>query len=189
MEVRATELDGVRLVRPRRFGDSRGWFQQHWTRAAFDDLGFPFDPVQDNVSRSLPAGTVRGLHFQRAPHAQAKIVSVLKGSILDVVVDVRPGSPTFGRHVSARLDLDEGWQMVVPKGFAHGFCTLEPDVIVHYKVDDVYAPDCDAGVLWNDPALGIDWPVSAEAAELSDKDRRLPRLAELTSADLEGFRV
>lgn len=189
MEVRETELDGVLLVRPRRFGDSRGWFQQHWTRKAFDEIGFAFDPVQDNVSRSLNEGTVRGLHFQRAPFAQAKIVSVLKGSVLDVVVDLRPGSPTFGRHVSARLDLDDGWQMLAPKGFAHGFCTLEPDVIVHYKVDAPYAPSADAGVLWNDPALGIEWPVDERRAELSEKDRRLPRLADLSASSLEGFRI
>ena len=128
---------------------------------------------------------MRGLHFQRPPHAQAKLVRVLKGAIFDVAIDLRRGSPTFGRWCGATLTAEEGNQLFVPRGFAHAFCTLEPDTEVAYKVDDYYAPECDAGLIWNDPDIGIDWPVAAEEAVLSEKDARLPRLGRLR----KSFRV
>lgn len=169
-------IPDVKLIVPRRFGDARGWFAETWSRRVLD-----VDFCQDNVSLSAPRGTVRGLHFQRPPHAQVKLVSVLKGAILDVAVDIRTGSPTFGRHVAVKLTAEEGNQLFVPKGFAHGFCTLEPDTMVMYKVDAFYAPESDAGIHWADPALGIDWPVAPGKAELSPKDQKLPRLADILS--------
>ena len=135
--------------------------------------------VQDNEAFSAQVGTLRGLHFQRPPVAQGKLVRVPRGAILDVAVDVRVGSPSFGHHVAVRLDAEGGAQLWVPEGFAHGYCTLEPDTTVAYKVTDFYSPAHDGGVLWDDPALGIDWPLPAGGAVLSDKDTRLPRLADL----------
>jgi len=169
-------IPDVKVLTPRRFGDNRGWFTESWSRRALD-----VDFCQDNMSLSAPRGTVRGLHFQKPPHAQAKLVSVLRGRILDVAVDIRVGSPTFGSHVAIELSADEGNQLFVPRGFAHGFCTLEPDTMVMYKVDSFYAPDADEGLFWADPALGIDWPVPPDAAELSPKDQKLPRLADIMS--------
>jgi len=169
-------IPDVKVLTPRRFGDNRGWFTESWSRRALD-----VDFCQDNMSLSAPRGTVRGLHFQKPPHAQAKLVSVLRGRILDVAVDIRVGSPTFGSHVAIELSADEGNQLFVPRGFAHGFCTLEPDTMVMYKVDSFYAPESDAGLLWSDPALGITWPVTPATAELSPKDQKLPRLADIMS--------
>ena len=169
-------IPDVQLITPRRFADSRGWFTESWSRRTLD-VAF----CQDNMSLSAPRGTVRGLHFQKPPHAQAKLVSVLRGRILDVAVDIRVGSPTFGQHVAVELSAEEGNQLFVPRGFAHGFCTLEPDCMVMYKVDSFYAPESDAGLLWSDPALAINWPVSPDAAELSPKDQKLPRLADIMS--------
>ncbi|CAH1651667.1 dTDP-4-dehydrorhamnose 3,5-epimerase [Hyphomicrobiales bacterium] len=171
-------LDGVLLVRTRRFGDRRGFFTEAYNRAEFVAVGIDSVFVQDNQSFSAPRGTIRGLHFQSPPHAQAKLVRVLRGAILDVVVDIRRHSPTFGRHLAVELDHAEGQQLFVPEGFAHGFCTLTPDTEVFYKVTDIYAPQCDRGIAWNDPALGIDWPVDAADASLSDKDRHQPLLSE-----------
>jgi dTDP-4-dehydrorhamnose 3,5-epimerase len=171
-------LDGVMLVRARRFGDARGFFTEAYNRADFLAVGIDSVFVQDNQSFSAPRGTIRGLHFQTPPHAQAKLVRVLRGAILDVVVDIRRNSPTFGRHLAVELDHAEGQQLFVPEGFAHGFCTLTPDTEVFYKVTDIYAPQCDRGIAWNDPALGIEWPVDAADASLSDKDRHQPFLSE-----------
>jgi dTDP-4-dehydrorhamnose 3,5-epimerase len=152
-----------------------------FSRKDFERLGIGAEFVQDNQSLSVRRGTVRGLHFQRPPHPQAKLVRVLKGAIFDVAIDLRRGSPTFGRWCGATLTAAESEQIFVPRGFAHAFCTLEPDTQVAYKVDDYYAPECDAGVIWNDPDIGIDWPITADEAVLSKKDAKLPRLATLDS--------
>ena len=179
VEAMPLALDGVFLIKTRRFGDARGFFAEMYSRPDFVAVGIESVFVQDNQSFSAPRGTVRGLHFQTPPHAQAKLVRVLRGAILDVVVDIRRRSPTFGQHLAVELDHAEGRQLFVPEGFAHGFCTLTPDTEVFYKVTDVYAPLCDRGIAWNDPALGIDWPVDPADASLSDKDRRQPLLSEV----------
>jgi dTDP-4-dehydrorhamnose 3,5-epimerase len=171
-----SQIPEVRLFRPRRFGDDRGWFAETWSRRLIN-----MDFCQDNMSMSASVGTVRGLHFQTPPHAQAKLVSVLSGRIIDVAVDIRVGSPTFGHHVAVELSASEGEQLLVPRGFAHGFCTLEPGTIVMYKVDGFYAPESDAGIQWSDPDLAINWPISVELACLSAKDSKLPRLREISS--------
>ena len=142
------------------------------------EAGVEADFVQDNQAFSARRGTVRGLHFQTAPHPQAKLVRVLRGAIFDVAVDIRPGSPTFGRWAGAELTAEGGEQLFVPRGFAHGYCTLTDDTELFYKVDGLYAPQTEGGVLWNDPDLGIDWPITGEAV-LSDRDRTLPRLKDL----------
>jgi len=172
----------VRLSGLRRFGDARGYFFESFRAKDHPETAF----VQDNVSFSAPAGTVRGLHFQSPPFAQAKLVTVLRGAIFDVAVDLRRGSPTYGRWVSAELSAENMRQFFVPRGFAHGFCTLVADTMVLYKTDNYYAPEHDSGILWNDHALGIDWPVEAGAAVLSDKDRVLPRFADLASPFVYG---
>ena len=169
-------IPDVKLITPRRFADDRGWFTETWSRNALD-----VDFCQDNQSLSHAIGTVRGLHFQKPPHAQAKLVSVLRGRILDVAVDIRRGSPTFGQHVAVELSAEDGNQLFVPRGFAHGFCTLERDTHVLYKVDAFYAPESDAGLYWADAALGITWPVDEAKAHLSPKDAKLPRLADIVS--------
>ncbi len=179
MELRDLALPGVKLLEPRRHGDARGWFVEHYSRKAFEAAGLDYDFVQDNVSFSATPGTIRGLHFQAPPSAQVKLVSVLRGAVLDVVVDLRIGSPTYGRHVTVELSAANGLQLLAPVGVAHGLCTLEPDTLVHYKVDAPYDAARDFGLLWNDPALGIDWPVEAADAAVSDKDRVQPTLAEL----------
>jgi dTDP-4-dehydrorhamnose 3,5-epimerase len=179
VEARAFGVSGPLLVSVRRFADPRGVFVETYNRRDFTSVGIACDFVQDNQSVSTHAGTVRGLHFQRHPHAQAKLVRVLRGRVLDVAVDLRAGSPTFGRHVAAELSAENGHMLFVPEGFAHGFVTREPMTEVAYKVTALYAPDCDGGVLWSDPALGIGWGVAPEAATLSDKDARLPTLSEL----------
>ena len=172
-------LPEVLLITPRRHGDARGWFSETWSRKSLAAAGLDIDFVQDNQAFNARSGTVRGLHFQTAPHPQAKLVRVLAGAILDVAVDVRAGSPTRGRWVSARLTAEGGEQLFVPRGFAHGYCTLCDDVMLAYKVDGDYAPQTEGGVIWNDPDLAIDWPVGPDAAVLSDKDLLLPRLADL----------
>jgi dTDP-4-dehydrorhamnose 3,5-epimerase len=178
MDIDSLHLPDVKLVRPRRFGDERGWFMETYRHEAFLAAGIADEFVQDNQSFSAARGTVRGLHLQRPPHAQAKLVRVLSGRILDVAVDLRRSSATFGQHVAVEIP-DDGTSVYVPMGFAHGFCTLTDNVTVAYKVSGTYAPQAEAGVRWNDPALGISWPVSEAEATLSAKDRRLPFLAEL----------
>ncbi len=175
------EISGLLLVEPKKFGDHRGFFSETYNRLRLAEAGFDLEFVQDNQSLSAETGVVRGLHFQSPPHAQDKLVRVTRGAILDVAVDLRRGSPTFGDHVAVELSEANWRQLLVPKGFAHGFATLAPATEVIYKVTDYYAPDHDHGILWNDPDLGIDWPVAAEAARLSDKDRLQPRLAEIES--------
>jgi dTDP-4-dehydrorhamnose 3,5-epimerase len=179
--IQQTALPDIVELRPRRFGDARGFLVETWSRARYRELGIAVEFAQDNLSFSRPAGTVRGLHFQRPPFAQAKLVTCLAGAILDVAVDLRLGSPSFGRHVALRLSAAEGNQIFVPEGFAHGFCTLEPDTLVAYKLSAPYAPEHESGVRWNDPALGVAWPVRESEATVSDKDRILPLLAELAS--------
>ncbi|MBF0305374.1 MAG: dTDP-4-dehydrorhamnose 3,5-epimerase [Alphaproteobacteria bacterium] len=173
-------LSGLRVVQPRRFADERGFFCETFNARRFaEETGFSPAFVQDNMSLSRPPGTLRGLHFQTNPAAQAKLVSVARGAILDVAVDLRRDSPTFGRHAAIELSAENGRQLFVPCGFAHGFCTLEPDTLVTYKVTGFYSAANDSGLAWDDPDLGIAWPVSPAAVVLSDKDRVHPRLAEL----------
>jgi dTDP-4-dehydrorhamnose 3,5-epimerase len=181
LDVRRLAIPEVKLITPRRFGDARGYFVESWNRRAMKAAGIDIDFCQDNQSLSGPVGTVRGLHFQTPPNAQAKLVGVLKGRIFDVAVDLRKASPTFGRHVSVELDADTGAQILVPAGFAHGFCTLTADAHIFYKVDAHYAPESDAGIFWADEALGIAWPVAPDRAVLSQKDTVLPRLKDLVN--------
>lgn len=179
MRVEELAIPAVKLLTPTRHGDSRGLFCEVYNARTFAAAGITDVFVQDNQSVSSQAGTIRGLHLQRSPFAQAKLVRVVRGRIFDVAVDLRAASPTYGRHVGVELSAANWAQLLVPAGFAHGFCTLEPDTEVIYKVTEHYAPEADTGILWSDPELGIEWPVSAERAVLSDKDRRLPRLKEL----------
>ena len=172
-------LPGVLLVQPTVHGDDRGTFVETFNRATMAGLGIDLEFVQDNQSTSVHRGTVRGLHLQLDPHAQGKLVRVLRGSILDVAVDLRPGSPSYAQHCSVPLDAAEGRMFWVPPGFAHGFCTLEPDTVVFYKCTALYAPTADRSVRWDDPRLGIDWPVDAAEAVLSAKDAAAPPLDEL----------
>ncbi|SRR5690606_2124409 len=179
MDVRPLAIPEVLLITPKRFGDDRGFFSETYNRAALAAHGVTLDFVQDNHSLSAAPATIRGLHFQVPPFAQAKLVRVSRGAVLDVAVDIRRGSPTFGRHVSAVLSAENWSQLLVPVGFAHGFCTLEPDTEVLYKVTAPYSAEHDKGLIWNDPALGIDWPLDGREPTLSDKDRRWPALADL----------
>lgn len=179
MLIVPTALPDVKLVTPKRFGDARGWFAEVYQQSTFEAAGIAVTFVQDNHSLSVPSGTMRGLHFQAPPFAQAKYVRVVRGRILDVAVDLRRSAPTFGQHVTVELSAETGQGLFIPAGFAHGFCTLTPNTEVEYKVSAPYAPDHDHGLAWDDPALGITWPVSPAAAVLSDKDRRHPRLADL----------
>lgn len=182
MQIDNLNIPGVLLIRPKKFGDHRGYFMETFRKNLFEAHAGPVRFVQDNRSFSAEVGTVRGLHFQLPPKAQGKLVSCTAGRLLDVAVDIRHGSPTYGQSVSAELTAENGEQLWIPAGFAHGFCTLVPDTIISYKVTDYYSPEHDRGLLWNDPAIGIDWPVSQEAAVLSDKDRRQLVLADLPSS-------
>jgi dTDP-4-dehydrorhamnose 3,5-epimerase len=178
----------ARLIKPKRFHDERGWFSEIYNRNAYGELGIDVVFCQDNHSLSHPAGVLRGLHFQRPPHAQAKLVRCVRGRIFDVAVDIRAGSPTFAKWMSAELSAENGWQIFVPIGFAHGFLTLEPNTEVEYKVSDFYAPDCEDGLIWNDRDLAIAWPLPSPAPSLSTKDATLPPLAELRSPfDYDGI--
>jgi dTDP-4-dehydrorhamnose 3,5-epimerase len=168
-------IPDVVLFVPKRNRDSRGWFSEAHSVSLLDTQKFPRF-IQENDSFSTAPGTVRGLHFQRAPFAQSKLVRCVAGAVFDVAVDIRPESSTFGRHVSVLLDAESGSQVFIPAGFAHGFCTISPDTLVQYKVTAPYAPDYEGGILWNDPTLGIEWPIHSHGAVLSDKDRALPRL-------------
>lgn len=179
MEVVSLDIPEVRLLRPVKHGDHRGFFSETYSKQAFAAAGIDVDFVQDNHSLSVEVGTLRGLHFQVPPRAQAKLLRVVSGAVFDVAVDLRRGSPTYGRHVSAVISAEAWNQIFVPEGFAHGFCTLEPDTQVLYKVSDFYAPEAEQGLLWNDPELGIDWP-SAAGAVLSARDRAWPGLRDLS---------
>ncbi len=180
MRALPTAIPDVKVLVPDRHADDRGFLSETWNRRAFDAVGIPHEFVQDIHCLSVATGTLRGLHFQRPPYAQHKLIRVVRGAIMDVAVDLRRGSPTFARHVTVELSAEAWNQVFVPIGFAHGYCTMAPNTEVIYKVSDRYAPDREGGLLWNDPALGIDWPVSARNAAISDRDRHLPPLAELT---------
>lgn len=179
MQVECLNIPDVVVLRPDKYGDRRGFFSETYSKQALAALGIHIDFVQDNHSLSAKKGTVRGLHFQTPPFAQDKLVRVTRGSAFDVAVDLRQGSPTYGEYACVVLSAEVWNQILVPIGFAHGFMTLEPDTEVIYKVSNYYSPEHDMGLLWNDPALGIKWPISGGEAILSDKDRRQPRLAEL----------
>ena len=181
MDVQRFDLDGVLLLTPRRFGDDRGFFSETFSAPRLVEAGFDRAFVQDNHSLSRAKGVVRGLHFQAPPHAQDKLVRATRGAILDVAVDIRRGSPTYGRHVAAELSAENWAQLLVPVGFAHGFVTLEPDTEVQYKVTDIYAPETEGAIRWNDPDLAVDWPVAEGAATLSDKDAIAPFFADFDS--------
>ena len=179
MTFEPTAIADVKIVTPARHGDHRGFFSETWKRVAFEEAGLDLDFVQDNQSLSRETGVIRGLHFQTAPFAQAKLVRVTRGRVLDVAVDLRRSSPTYGRHVAVELSAENWRQLLIPIGFAHGFCTLEPDTELLYKVTAPYAPKNDFGLAFDDPALAIAWPIASDRAILSDKDRKQPRLADL----------
>lgn len=181
MHIAPTAIPEVRVLRPCVHRDRRGLFSEVWSAQAFVEARMAVDFVQDNHSRSTYQGTVRGLHFQAPPFAQAKLVRVVRGAVFDVAVDLRRGSPTYARHVGVTLSAEDWTQVLVPAGFAHGFVTLEPETEVLYKVSAPYAPEHERGIAWNDPALGIDWPVGEGDAVVSDRDRALPRLAEMAT--------
>jgi dTDP-4-dehydrorhamnose 3,5-epimerase len=179
VEVQSFNIPGVKLFIPRHIGDERGYFAETFRADVFDQHVGETAFVQDNESMSAKAGTVRGLHFQSAPHAQGKLVRCTAGALFDVAVDIRAGSPTYGQWVGETLTPENGKQLWVPAGFAHGFCTLTPNSVICYKVTDYYSAECDKGLAWDDPAIGIDWPDIAVAETLSAKDRVQPRLADL----------
>ena len=181
MQVESLAIPDVKLLTPKKHGDHRGFFSEVFNRKVLAEAGIDIDFVQDNHSLSAERGTMRGLHFQSPPYAQDKLVRVVKGAIFDVAVDLRTGSPTFGQHVSAVISAQAWNQILVPIGFAHGFMTLEPDTEVIYKVSNYYAPDHDHGLLWNDPALGIEWPMGPDEITLSEKDQRQPVIGAIDS--------
>jgi dTDP-4-dehydrorhamnose 3,5-epimerase len=180
----AGEIEGLILVEPKKFGDHRGFFSETYSRARMAELGFDREFIQDNHALSGEAGTLRGIHYQSPPFAQDKLVRVVRGAILDVAVDIRLGSPTYGDHAAVELSAGNWRQLLVPAGFGHGYLTLEPGTEVVYKVTAPYAPQNDHGFLWSDPALGIDWEIAAPI--LSDKDRALPVLADLDNPFVQG---
>ena len=179
MKVVETKIDGVLELRPTRHGDDRGWFSEVWNERALASAGIDLTFVQDNEAFSKSRGTLRGLHYQVAPFAQDKLVRAVAGTILDVAVDLRAGSPTYGQHVARELSAEVGNQLLVPTGFAHGYCTLTADTVIAYKVTNYYSAEHDRGIRWDDPALGIEWPFDGTEAVLSEKDRAAPLLAEL----------
>ena len=172
----------LRIIPVRKFADARGWFSETYNADRYADYGIIQPFLQDNLSFSKDKGTLRGLHFQHPPFGQAKLVQCTRGAVWDVAVDIRKGSPTYGQWRGVELDADRGEQFFIPEGFLHGFVTLTEDVAFSYKVTSVYAPQCDAGVLWSDPAIGIDWPLPPTGPILSDKDAGLPLLSDVVSA-------
>lgn len=179
MEIRPLALADIKLIIPKIHRDERGFFSETYSRRDMASANIATEFVQDNHSLSVKAGTLRGLHFQVPPHAQGKLVRVTRGAVFDVAVDIRLGSPTFGRYVSAILSAENWMQIWIPAGFAHGYCTLEHDTEVIYKVTDYYDPDCDRGLKWNDAALGIKWPIDPARVAVSPKDRLQPSLEEM----------
>ena len=179
MQVQSFDITGVKLITPRHIGDERGYFAETFRADIFAQHVGDFAFVQDNESRSARAGTIRGLHFQSEPHVQGKLVRCTAGALFDVAIDIRHGSPTYGQWVGETLTPDNGRQLWVPPGFAHGFCSLEPDTVICYKVTGYYSAECDKGLAWDDPAIGIVWPDVADPGTLSAKDRVQPKLADL----------
>ncbi|WP_226036150.1 dTDP-4-dehydrorhamnose 3,5-epimerase [Aquibacillus saliphilus] len=175
MNIIETKLQGVKVIEPRVFGDHRGWFMETYSANKFKEAGVDLDFVQDNQSFSATKGTLRGLHYQLSPKAQTKLVRCTRGAIFDVAVDIRKESPTYGQWYGVELTSENKKQLLVPKGFAHAFMTLTADTEVQYKVDEVYAPECDRGIIWDDPAIGIEWPIDIEPV-LSEKDEKAPFL-------------
>ena len=176
MKARETEIEGLKLIEPQVFGDARGWFVEQYNAERYKAAGIVADFVQDNESLSSQ-GVIRGLHWQAGEHAQAKLVRVIRGAVWDVAVDIRKGSPTYGRHVSAVLSAENRLQLYIPRGFAHGFIVLEDDTLFSYKCDNLYCPQADRGMLFSDPALAIEWPDIGVPLKLSEKDQRHPGLA------------
>jgi dTDP-4-dehydrorhamnose 3,5-epimerase len=177
--IEPTEIFDVKIITPKKFGDHRGFFSETYNSEKFQEGGINLSFCQDNHSFSQQLGTLRGLHFQKAPFAQDKLVRVSRGAIYDVAVDIRVGSPTYGKWVGRIISAELWNQILVPKGFAHGFCTIESDTEVQYKVSAPYSLESEAGLAWNDPNLGIDWPLSANKPILSDKDKYYPNFQEL----------
>jgi dTDP-4-dehydrorhamnose 3,5-epimerase len=178
---RTTLVDLPRIIIPKRHADDRGWFSEIFHEKRLYEHGITCRFVQDNQATSKQAGTLRGLHFQLPPRAQAKLITVVRGRILDVAVDIRRGSPTFGKYVLTELSLESGRQLYIPVGFAHGYLTMVDDVVLMYKVSDYYAPAYDSGICWSDPDIAIPWPLEEADIITSDKDRRLPFLKEFAS--------
>ena len=179
MKIEETALEGVRILTPPRFGDNRGFFSESWNRAAMDEAGLAYDFVQDNHSMSAAVGTLRGLHFQAPPHAQAKLVRCGRGALFDVAVDIRVGSPAYGQWVGVDLSFRNGRQLLIPAGFLHGFVTREPDTEIVYKCTDFYAPECDGAVRWD--SVGIEWGLGDAEPVLSEKDAAAPAVADFVS--------
>ncbi len=181
MKIEETSLPGLLILTPARHGDARGFFAESWNRRTLADRGIDLEFVQDNHSLSAAVGTVRGLHFQSPPHAQAKLVRCGRGRLFDVAVDIRRGSPSYGKWAGVELGAENGRQLLVPVGFLHGFVTREPDTEIIYKCTDYYAPDCDGAVRFDDPAISIDWGIDPARAVTSAKDAAAPLLADFTS--------
>ena len=175
MEIIKTPIEGLLIIEPRVFNDARGYFFEAWKQAEFEEHIGKVNFVQDNESKSS-RGVLRGLHYQKGDYSQAKLVRVIKGCVLDVAVDIRKSSPTFGKHVMVELSGENKRQFFIPRGFAHGFLVLSDEAIFTYKVDNVYAPQADAGIRWNDPALGIEWPIDFKEVLTSEKDLKQPLL-------------
>lgn len=181
MQIDQTKLPGVLILTSARFGDTRGFFSESWSASRMENVGLHYDFVQDNHSMSAQAGTVRGLHFQAPPKAQAKLVRCGRGSLLDVAVDIRKGSPTYGQWVAEHLSFENAKQLLIPRGFLHGFVTLEADTEIIYKCDNGYSPECDGAVRFDDPDIGIDWSIDTNKAVLSEKDAAAPYLRDFDS--------
>ena len=177
MEYKKTAIEGVYVIEPRVFNDARGYFFEAWKQEEFEAHIGKVNFIQDNESKSS-RGVLRGLHYQKGDFSQAKLVRVIKGRVLDVAVDIRKSSPTFGQHVMVELSEDNKRQFFIPRGFAHGFLVMSDEAIFTYKVDNVYAPQAEAGIRWNDPALGIDWPIDPREVLTSEKDLKQPLLSE-----------
>ncbi len=186
MQIIDTDIKDVKILEPKKFGDHRGFFSETYNQKVLEDLGIKGNFCQDNHSFSADKNTVRGLHFQTPPFAQGKLIRVTKGAIFDVAVDIRKGSPTFGKHVTAEIAADNWRQIWVPEGFAHGLCTLTPDTEVLYKVTGFYSPDHDKGLLWSDKNIGIKWPVKQDEAILSEKDLAQPLFETFDSPFIYG---
>ena len=186
MNIIKTEIEGVVIIEPKIFGDDRGYFFESFSQKEFEEKVSKTTFVQDNESKSK-YGVLRGLHFQKPPYAQAKLVHVVMGKVLDIAVDIRENSPTFGKHVSVELSEENKRQLFIPRGFAHGFVVLSGGAIFQYKCDNYYAPDYEGGILWSDPALGIDWKIPMEDVILSEKDKKLKMINELRVSGYELF--